>query len=271
MRQAPRYNILFFLGLLFLLSTLDQGPTYVLAANDKHVKDPLYKHPGGLGRQQRPRHPPLPPIPEEGDGPARRDGWDQIMQNTNVAGIGGPPLTRFFYHPRNPHAQGPAPHVPPPRRPLPPLPPALGPRRPVLPRLPPQPPGPPPLGPPAHGLPRLPPPPPGPPPAGPPPRAPARNRQLGVEAGNAMRKPQIIQALLALEADDSELLECWEIVKERQDDNCAANDSESKRRQQRALQISAKYPSGQWLLTLVHRDNDAPAEKLLRSRYDPPP
>ncbi|KAH7976053.1 hypothetical protein HPB52_008525 [Rhipicephalus sanguineus] len=55
------------------------------------------------------------------------------------------------------------------------------------------------------------------------------------------------------------------------DDNCAANDSESKRRQQRALQISTKYPSGQWLLTLVHRDNDTPAEKLLRSRYDPPP
>ncbi|KAH7947548.1 hypothetical protein HPB52_013147 [Rhipicephalus sanguineus] len=46
-------------------------------------------------------------------------------------------------------------------------------------------------------------------------------------------------------------------------DNCTATDSESKRRQQRALQVSAKYPSGQWLLTLVHRDNDTPAEKLL--------
>ncbi|KAH7948172.1 hypothetical protein HPB52_018956 [Rhipicephalus sanguineus] len=49
----------------------------------------------------------------------------------------------------------------------------------------------------------------------------------------------------------------------RQDDNCAATDSESKRRQQRALQVSAKYPSGQWLLTLVHRDNDTPTEELL--------
>lgn len=38
--------------------------------------------------------------------------------------------------------------------------------------------------------------------------------EFGAEAGNAMRKPQIIKALPALEGDDSELIECWEIIKE---------------------------------------------------------
>lgn len=40
--------------------------------------------------------------------------------------------------------------------------------------------------------------------------------ELGVEAAKAMRKPQIIQGLLALEADDSKLIECSEVIKERQ-------------------------------------------------------
>ncbi|XP_037525847.1 proline-rich protein 2 [Rhipicephalus sanguineus] len=93
---------------------------------------------------------PLSPILEEESGPARsRDGWDQLMANPNVAGIGDPPITAFFYHPRALFRGLPL-LGPPPRGPLPRGPAAPGPlQRPPLPP-PPQRPAPPPPGPPPH-------------------------------------------------------------------------------------------------------------------------
>lgn len=41
-------------------------------------------------------------------------------------------------------------------------------------------------------------------------------QELGVETGRAKRKPHIIDAILAIGADDRELSECWELVKERE-------------------------------------------------------
>ncbi|KAH7943915.1 hypothetical protein HPB52_013017 [Rhipicephalus sanguineus] len=46
-----------------------------------------------------------------------------------------------------------------------------------------------------------------------------------------------------------------------QDAKCALADSDSKRHQQLALRASSRNPSGQWLLSLVCRDNDTPAAR----------
>lgn len=53
-------------------------------------------------------------------------------------------------------------------------------------------------------------------------------KELGVETGRAVRKPQLINAILALKADDDELNECWELIKEREkkeeEEKCRADD-----------------------------------------------
>ncbi|XP_075726708.1 uncharacterized protein LOC142768588 [Rhipicephalus microplus] len=118
-------------GLLFVLSTLNQEPTYVLAGVGGQAKDPLYEHPRRTGNRWRLPQPSLPRIPEEESGPRRRDGWDQILENPNIVGIGDPPITRFLFHPRDPFLQGLWRHGPPPRGQQPRLP------RPRVPQLPP--------------------------------------------------------------------------------------------------------------------------------------
>uniref|UniRef100_A0A131YCC4 Uncharacterized protein n=1 Tax=Rhipicephalus appendiculatus TaxID=34631 RepID=A0A131YCC4_RHIAP len=166
MMLASLQNILFLLGSFFFLSTLDQGPTYVLAVNVKEGSDPLYEYPRDQVGRKRAQSPSLPTIPEEGNGPPRRDGWDQIRENPNIVGMGPPPLSGFFFQPRQP-VRGPAPrHLPPGPQPLgPPLPGLPGPRLPVPPPLGPPPPGaPPPVPPPVA--------PPVPPPRAPPPHVP---------------------------------------------------------------------------------------------------
>ncbi|KAL1477045.1 hypothetical protein MTO96_036073 [Rhipicephalus appendiculatus] len=115
--------------------------------NKAQGSDPLYEYPRDQVGRKRAQSPSLPTIPEEGNGPPRRDGWDQIRENPNIVGMGPPPLSGFFFQPRQP-VRGPAPrHLPPGPQPLgPPLPGLPGPRLPVPPPLGPPPPGaPPPL------------------------------------------------------------------------------------------------------------------------------
>uniref|UniRef100_A0A131YCF9 Uncharacterized protein n=1 Tax=Rhipicephalus appendiculatus TaxID=34631 RepID=A0A131YCF9_RHIAP len=157
MMLSSLQNIVFLLGSFFLLSTLDQGPTYVLAVNGK-VTDPLYEYPRDQVGTKRAQSPSLPTIPEEGNGPPRRDGWDQIRENPNIVGMGPPPLSGFFFQPRQPvRGPAPGPAAPGPQPLRPPLPVLPGPGLPV----------PPPVGPPPAGA-----PPPVPPPRPPPPHVP---------------------------------------------------------------------------------------------------
>uniref|UniRef100_A0A131YHB8 Uncharacterized protein n=1 Tax=Rhipicephalus appendiculatus TaxID=34631 RepID=A0A131YHB8_RHIAP len=100
-----RGNILFLLGLFSLFSTLNQGPTYVLAAL------------GGRGYEKRPkditgrpmllRPPSFSRIPEEGTATKRWDENTRKLVNRVLAGSGPAPLTGFAHHrPQHPLPPG---------------------------------------------------------------------------------------------------------------------------------------------------------------------
>lgn len=100
--QAPGAKILSFLGILSLLSTLGEGPTYVFADIPGPPIDPLYFYRGNSNGARPPRRrPSLPTIyeePPEGS-PERDDGSAALARNPLLRGRGAPPLTPFRYHP----------------------------------------------------------------------------------------------------------------------------------------------------------------------------
>ncbi|KAL3188126.1 hypothetical protein MRX96_024091 [Rhipicephalus microplus] len=88
---------------------------YVPSLDTHYAKDPLYLHPGERGGVWILKRPPgLATIPEEPSSPrSRPDGREQLRRNPRIAGRGGPPITDFLYHPREPFLQGPpAPGLP---------------------------------------------------------------------------------------------------------------------------------------------------------------
>ncbi|XP_075728205.1 uncharacterized protein LOC142769139 [Rhipicephalus microplus] len=121
-------KVVLLLGLFFYQSTSDQLRTCVLAQIHKQGKppedkfpqnlqrtsrlrwyplippireevyDPLAKHPGGLQKKamvlKRPR---FSTIPEEGGTTGRPHLWLERSRFQLLAGLGGPPITRFAY------------------------------------------------------------------------------------------------------------------------------------------------------------------------------
>ncbi|XP_037525848.1 uncharacterized protein LOC119402874 [Rhipicephalus sanguineus] len=91
--QAQRTNILLWFAFVLLLCTIEQGPTYVLAATVR-PEDPLYYFRGSAGGVRPPRHiPQLPTIHEEG-GRQEATGRRALQRrNQRLAGTGIPPIT----------------------------------------------------------------------------------------------------------------------------------------------------------------------------------
>ncbi|XP_049274671.1 uncharacterized protein LOC119402567 isoform X2 [Rhipicephalus sanguineus] len=137
--EVYRNNLVYLLGLFFLLSTLYQGPTGVLAGIGQPANDPLYTRPQGLlSRPRLSKHPSLPPIREEAYDPLYKrpgelDGrtrglkqpslpripeeatmapsrWQRRVEEIRMQLLrgGGPrPITAFIHHlPWGPQAQG---------------------------------------------------------------------------------------------------------------------------------------------------------------------
>ncbi|XP_075726698.1 uncharacterized protein LOC142768586 [Rhipicephalus microplus] len=115
MGRGPCQSHLLVLAVFCLLSTFQEVPTGLPIVKGQAAKDPLYLHPGERGGVWILKRPPgLATIPEEPSSPrSRPDGREQLRRNPRIAGRGGPPITDFLYHPREPFLQGPpAPGLP---------------------------------------------------------------------------------------------------------------------------------------------------------------
>uniref|UniRef100_A0A131YD40 Uncharacterized protein n=1 Tax=Rhipicephalus appendiculatus TaxID=34631 RepID=A0A131YD40_RHIAP len=141
-------RILCLLGVLFVLCTSHQGPSYVFAGTAQPGKDPLFSSPGNLGGTRAPKfrpvlstiregendplflfpggsggtgprrwRPSLSTIPEGGGLRPRPSGREQLAANPRLRGHGLPPFTEFFHHgnqlpPQGLQHPGPAPRGP---------------------------------------------------------------------------------------------------------------------------------------------------------------
>ncbi|KAL1478444.1 hypothetical protein MTO96_035028 [Rhipicephalus appendiculatus] len=95
--HVARPSIRCLLGLLFLLYTLVQGPSYVFAGTAKPGLDPLYYFKGRLGGARPPRrYPNLPTIREEGPPPPSdsTSGNDPLYYFPGSLGVARPPRIR---------------------------------------------------------------------------------------------------------------------------------------------------------------------------------
>uniref|UniRef100_A0A131YGE8 Uncharacterized protein n=1 Tax=Rhipicephalus appendiculatus TaxID=34631 RepID=A0A131YGE8_RHIAP len=95
--HVARPSIRCLLGLLFVLYTLVQGPSYVFAGTAKPGLDPLYYFKGRLGGARPPRrYPNLPTIREEGPPPPSdsTSGNDPLYYFPGSLGIARPPRIR---------------------------------------------------------------------------------------------------------------------------------------------------------------------------------
>ncbi|XP_037525832.1 uncharacterized protein LOC119402854 [Rhipicephalus sanguineus] len=118
--QAPGANILCFLWILSLLSTLGEGPTCVTADTIGPKNDPLYFYRGNSNGARPPRRrPTLSTIHEEpSEGPPQReDGRAALLRNPLLRGRGAPPITHLRFHPQPVVVQGPNIAQPPPPNP----------------------------------------------------------------------------------------------------------------------------------------------------------
>ncbi|XP_075726710.1 uncharacterized protein LOC142768590 [Rhipicephalus microplus] len=89
-------DVVILLGLFFHLSTLDQGPTCVLAVNPKLVYDHYPRDLQGRIKVRPPRR--LSTIPEEGATTRRPQEWVQRVRTELLAGRRGRPITNFIHH-----------------------------------------------------------------------------------------------------------------------------------------------------------------------------
>ncbi|KAM7301571.1 axoneme-associated protein mst101(2)-like [Ixodes scapularis] len=64
--------------------------------------------------------------------------------------------------------------------------------------------------------------------------------ELGIDARKIQRKPLLVKAIQALGADDKELSECWEIIKERREAAKAKEEREAEERRREASELKAK-------------------------------